>query len=319
LVTYETKNGPAGQDGARRAGEERRSGERRRVGERRRAELGEFLKARRARLSPGDFGMAPGSRRRTPGLRREEVALLAGVGVTWYTWLEQGRQINASTQVLDAVASTLRLDRAEREHLYRLAEATPLRSECADRAVPDAIREIVNSLDPLPASLLNGRHDMLMSNSASEELFWEWHTMPCVHKNTLWCCITEPTARGKFPEYEAHVRYLVARMRSAYSRHIGDPDWEEDIRRLASLSREFADLWARHEVADPEPRILTYLHPQAGTLCLAVSELQVPALPEARIVVYTPQDDQTREKMPLTRRAAPAAPVARSRPGQLRK
>ena len=323
MVTYETKNGPARQDGARRAGEERRPGERRRVGERRRAELGEFLKARRARLSPGDFGMAPGSRRRTPGLRREEVALLAGVGVTWYTWLEQGRQINASTQVLDAVASTLRLDRAEREHLYRLAEATPLRTECAGRAVPDAIREIVDSLDPLPASLLNGRHDMLMSNSASEELFWEWHTMPCVHKNTLWCCITEPTARGKFPEYEAHVRYLVARMRSAYSRHIGDPDWEEDIRRLASLSREFADLWARHEVADPEPRTLTYLHPQAGTLCLAVSELQVPAMPEARIVVYTPQDDQTREKMPLTRRAAPAAPVrrpgGRSRPGQLRK
>jgi len=314
LVTYETKNGPARQDGARRAGEERRPGERRRVGERRRAELGEFLKARRARLSPGDFGMAPGSRRRTPGLRREEVALLAGVGVTWYTWLEQGRQINASTQVLDAVASTLRLDRAEREHLYRLAEATPLRSECAGRAVPDAIREIVNSLDPLPASLLNGRHDMLMSNSASEELFWEWHTMPCVHKNTLWCCITEPTARGKFPEYEAHVRYLVARMRSAYSRHIGDPDWEEDIRRLASLSREFADLWARHEVADPEPRTLTYLHPQAGTLCLAVSELQVPAMPEARIVVYTPQDDQTREKMPLTRRAAPAGPAAGAAP-----
>jgi transcriptional regulator with XRE-family HTH domain len=314
LVTYETKNGPARQDGARRAGEERRPGERRRVGERRRAELGEFLKARRARLRPGDFGMAPSSRRRTPGLRREEVALLAGVGVTWYTWLEQGRQINASTQVLDAVASTLRLDRAEREHLYRLAEATPLRTECAGRAVPDAIREIVDSLDPLPASLLNGRHDMLMSNSASEELFWEWHTMPCVHKNTLWCCITEPTARGKFPEYEAHVRYLVARMRSAYSRHIGDPDWEEDIRRLASLSREFADLWARHEVADPEPRTLTYLHPQAGTLCLAVSELQVPAMPEARIVVYTPQDDQTRENMPLTRRAAPVAPVAGAGP-----
>src|SRR5579863_136895 len=101
----------------------------RRAVERRRAELGEFLKARRAQLSPGDFGMPPGSRRRTPGLRREEVALLAGVGVTWYTWLEQGRQINASTQVIDAVARTLRLDRAEREHLYRLAEATPLRTE----------------------------------------------------------------------------------------------------------------------------------------------------------------------------------------------
>jgi transcriptional regulator with XRE-family HTH domain len=306
LVTYETKNGPAQKDGARQAGESRRAGERRRVGERRRAELGEFLKARRARLSPGDFGMPPGSRRRTPGLRREEVALLAGVGVTWYTWLEQGRQINASTQVLDAVAGTLRLDRAEREHLYRLAEATPLRTEGADRAVPDTIREIVRSLDPLPASLLNGRHDILMSNDASEELFWEWHSMPCVHKNTLWCCITEPAARGRLPEYEAHVRYLVARMRSAYSRHIGDPDWEEDIRRLASLSREFADLWARHEVADPEPRTLTYLHPRAGALHLAVNELHVPDMPEARIVIYTPRDEATRGRMPLTRRPAPS-------------
>ncbi len=93
----------------------------RQAGERRRAELGNFLKARRARLTPGDFGMPPGSRRRRRAAP-EEVALLAGVGVTWYTWLEQGRQINASMQVLDAVARTLRLDRAEREHLYRLAE-----------------------------------------------------------------------------------------------------------------------------------------------------------------------------------------------------
>jgi transcriptional regulator with XRE-family HTH domain len=293
LATYEPKDGSA-----------------RLAGERRRAELGEFLKARRARLSPGDFGMPPGSRRRTPGLRREEVALLAGVGVTWYTWLEQGRQINASTQVLDAVARTLRLDRAEREHLYRLAEATPLRTERPRPAIPDSIREILQSLDPLPASLINSRFDILLSNEASEELFWEWHTMPCVHKNTLWCCVTEPTARGKFPEYEGHVRYLVARLRSAYSLHVGDPDWEEDIRRLASLSREFADLWSRHEVADCEPRTLTYLHPQAGPLSLAVSELELPLMPGARVVVYTPRDEDTRSRMPLTRRAAaPASTV----------
>ena len=247
--------------------------------------------------------MPRGSRRRTPGLRREEVALLAGVGVTWYTWLEQGRQINASTQVLDAVARTLRLDRAEREHLYRLAEATPLRAECARQTVPDTIREIVRSLEPLPASLINSRFDILLSNDASEDLFWEWHSMPCIHKNTLWCCVTEPSARDKFPEYDAHVRYLVARLRSAYSRHIGDPDWDEDIRRLASLSREFAELWARHEVADAEPRELTYLHPRAGTLSLAVSELEMPAMPEARIVIYTPRDEDTRARLPLTRQA----------------
>jgi transcriptional regulator with XRE-family HTH domain len=283
VVTYEAKRRPTGR-------------------ERRRAELGDFLKARRAQLSPEDFGMPPGSRRRTPGLRREEVALLAGVGVTWYTWLEQGRPINASAQVLDAVATTLKLDSAERWHLYRLAEATPVRTQCASSVIPASISEIVTSLEPLPASLINSRYDVLFSNSAAEDLFWDWHTMPCVHRNTLWCCLTEPTARDKFPEYQAHVRYLVARLRAAYAAHVGDPDWEEDIRRLCGLSREFADLWALHEVASWEPRTLTYAHPRAGQVCLEVSELGVPDMPDTRITVYTPKDDDTRARMPLTRR-----------------
>ena len=289
---------------------ERRQPERgpsaKRQSEQRRSELGQFLKARRARLSPEDVGMPPGTRRRTPGLRREEVALLAGVGVTWYTWLEQGRQINASTQVLDAVARTLRLDRAERWHLYRLAEAMPLRAQGdrkgEPRAVPGPIAEILRSLDPLPASLVNSRFDILMSNDASEELFWEWHSLPCIHKNQLWCVVTEPTARDKFPEYDTHIRYQVARLRSAYSRHIGEPDWDEDIRRLSGLSSEFAALWDRHEVAETEPRILTYTHPRAGRVRFAVSELDLPAIPDTRLMVYTPDDEQTRERLALTRR-----------------
>jgi transcriptional regulator with XRE-family HTH domain len=284
VVTYEASGAPA-----------------RQAGERRRAELGEFLKARRAKLTPGDFGMPPGSRRRTPGLRREEVALLAGVGVTWYTWLEQGREINASTQVLDAVARTLRMDPAEREHLYRLAEATPLRTENVCGAVPDAVREIVESLDPLPASLINARFDILVSNAAAEDLFWEWHLLPCIHKNNLWCCVTEPAARGQLLEYDRHIRYMVARLRAAYINHMGEPEWEEDIRRLSSLSREFADLWARHEVTKPERRTLTYLHKRAGALHLAATELDVPDLPEARVMVYTPLDAETRARLPLTR------------------
>ncbi len=271
---------------------------------RRREELGKFLKARRARLAPENFGLPAGSRRRTPGLRREELALLAGVGVTWYTWLEQGREINASVQVLDALARTLQLDRAGREHLYWLAEASPLLTGTARRAIPAEVREIVASLDPLPASLTNGRFDILLSNDASEELFWNWHEMPCIHKNTLWCCITEPSAREKFPQYEQEMPYLVARLRAAYARHVGDPDWEEDIRRLSSLSEEFAGLWARHEVADPEPRIRTFIHPKAGPVTFAVTELEFPMLPEARLTVYTPADEQTRARLPLTRRVS---------------
>jgi transcriptional regulator with XRE-family HTH domain len=270
--------------------------------DRRRAELGKFLKARRAQLSPADFGLPGGSRRRTPGLRREELALLAGIGVTWYTWLEQGREINASTQVLDALARTLRLDRAEREHLYWLAEAAPLLAGAERGPIPAEVREIIVSLDPLPALLTNGRFDILLSNDASEDLFWDWHEMPCVHKNSLWCCITEPSAREKFPQYEREMSYLVGRLRAAYAKHVGDPEWEEDIRRLSALSREFARLWDRHEVAGPQIRTVTFAHPKAGPVTFTATELELPVLPETLLTVYTPADEQTRDRLPLTRR-----------------
>jgi transcriptional regulator with XRE-family HTH domain len=267
----------------------------------RRAALGGFLKARRGRLSPEDVGLPPGPRRRTPGLRREEVALLAGVGITWYTWLEQGRPINASGQVLDAVARTLRLDRAEREHLYRLAEATPVRVRTDSAVVPETLRDILHGLDPLPAALVNGRFDVIESNDGHQALFVEWHSLPCVHRNLLWCCVTEPRARERFLNYDQEVSHLVARLRSGYGRHVGDPSWEEDIRRLLELSPEFAELWARHEVAEPADRTLRFRHPDAGELTFTASELTSPAAGGLHFRIYTPQDEPTRERLPLTR------------------
>jgi transcriptional regulator with XRE-family HTH domain len=267
-----------------------------------RAELGRFLKARRAKVRPEDVGLAPGPRRRTPGLRREEVALLAGVGITWYTWLEQGRQINASAQVLDAVSRTLRLDMAGRWHLYRLAEATPLRSWAGSARIPDSVRAIVRSLDPLPTVLINSGFDVIEANDAHEDLFWDWHSLPCVHKNLLWCCVTEPAARDQFLDYDREVPHLVARLRAAYGRHVGEREWEEDIRRLADLSPEFASLWARQEVAGPQERIRRFRHPEAGVLTFTSTELEISAVPELRIVVNTPADDDTWARLPLTRR-----------------
>jgi transcriptional regulator with XRE-family HTH domain len=268
----------------------------------RRAELGNFLKARRARVRPEDVGLPPGPRRRTPGLRREEVALLAGVGVTWYTWLEQGRPINASAQVLDAVSRTLQLGPAERWHLYRLAEATPLRSGASAAVAPEAVRDVIRSLDPLPATLVNGRYDIIQTNDAHEEMFWDWHTLPCVHKNVLWCCVTEPRARDWFVNYDEEVQHLVARLRSAYGQHVGDPDWEEDLRRLADLSPEFAKLWERQEVAGPQVRTRLFNHPRAGLLTFAATEFEVSAVPGLRVLVNTPQDADTWARLPLTRR-----------------
>lgn len=268
----------------------------------RRGELGEFLKARRARVTPEAVDLPPGGRRRTPGLRREELAQLAGVGVTWYTWLEQGRPINVSGQVLDAVATTLRLNDLERAHLYSLAEATPVRAKTGVFADELVLTEILAALDPLPALITNTRYDIIHSNRAYSDLFHDWHTLPCIHRNLLWCIVTEPLARKQLLNYDSEVPYLVARMRSAYVEHIGDPEWETDLARLRKLSPEFEQLWSKHEVAECEPRPRRILHPVAGELAFTVTELAVPAHPDLILFVETPADAHTRERLPLTRR-----------------
>lgn len=266
------------------------------------------MKACRARVLPEDVGLPAGGRRRTPGLRREELAQLAGVGVTWYTWLEQGRPINASGQVLDAVAAALRLSSIEREHLYRLAEATPARppraSVCASETV---FAEILDSLDPLPAVITNTRFDIIRTNVAFADLFHDWHELPCIHKNLLWCLVTEPTARQQLLNYDTEVPYLVGRLRSAYGEHVGDPDWETDLERLRALSPEFDQLWSRHEVAACTPRPRRVVHPVAGELHFTVTEFALPAHPDLLLFIETPADEETRKRLPLTRRSL--APV----------
>jgi transcriptional regulator with XRE-family HTH domain len=273
-----------------------------------RTELGEFLKARRARVAPEDVGLPRGGRRRTPGLRREELAQLAGVGVTWYTWLEQGRPINVSGQVLDAVATTLKLTPVEREHLYRLAEATPMRlPRTTDRAGEAVFDQIVDALDPLPAVITNTRFDIIRANKAYNDLFHDWHQLPCIHKNLLWCIITEPAARAQLLNYDTEIPYIVGRLRSAYGEHVGDPDWETDLARLRSICPEFDQLWSRHEVAECTPRRRRILNPRVGELRLDITELAVPAHPDLILFVETPADEETRAKLPRTRRSEATA------------
>src|SRR6266702_2599139 len=163
----------------------------------RRGELAAFLRSRRERITPEDVGLPGGHRRRTAGLRREEVAQLAGVGVTWYTWLEQGRPINASIQVLEAVARTLRLDQAEREHLYRLADipgaasAGGASAESCPQVAPE-VQRILDSLSPLPASVLNERFDLLAWNEPYAALWPGVVGAAPGERNTLWQCFTYP-------------------------------------------------------------------------------------------------------------------------------
>ena len=275
----------------------------------RRTELAAFLRARRARIGPAEVGLPPGLRRRTPGLRREEVAQIAGVGVTWYTWLEQGRPIRASVQVLDAIARALRLDQAELEHLYRLAGVPAVPAEAPAAAVSPALREILDSLEPLPALLLNSRYDVLASNQAHKDLVYQWHPVPCQHRNILLCCFTEPEVRRRIVNFDEEAPRMVATFRASFAQHLGEPAWTAFVRRLCAASPEFAELWTRHDVASPGSATKHFMHPKAGLLRLRSTSLAVADMPEARIVVYTPTDEETRRRLPLTRRATAAAAV----------
>jgi len=264
-------------------------------GRTRRVELAAFLRSRRERISPEDAGLPPGFRRRTAGLRREEVAQLAGVGVTWYTWLEQGRPINASTQVLDAVARTLRLDQPEREHLYRLADVpVPAPAPEADGMCVPEIQQILDGLTTLPATLLNERFDVLAWNAGFAALFPTLVGADRAVRNTLWLCFTHPPCCHPYLNRADQLGLMVAQLRAAYGRHIGEPAWAGFVRRLQAASPEFGQMWAQHEVAAVAAYDKIFRHPAHPRLAMTSNSLAVNAMPGTRMVVYTPADETTR-------------------------
>ena len=264
----------------------------------RRAELGAFLRSRRERITPEDAGLPPGIRRRTAGLRREEVAQLSGVGVTWYTWLEQGRPINASAQVLNAVARTLRLDQAEREHLYRLASssAAPPAPAGDGLGIPE-IQEILDGLTTLPATVLNERFDVLAWNAAFAALFPTVVAAPPADRNTLWLNFIQPECCHPYLNRADHLGMMVAQLRAAYGRHLGEPAWTGFVRRLQAASPEFAQMWDQHDVASPASYLKIFRHPAYDRLTMTTNSLAVLAVPGTRMVVYTPADDTTRSAL----------------------
>jgi transcriptional regulator with XRE-family HTH domain len=271
---------------------------RRTPGGERRAELASFLRSRRERITPQDVGMPGGARRRTPGLRREEVAQLAGVGVTWYTWLEQGRPINASAQVLGAVARTLRLDDAECEHLYRLADATQPTTVVAERdTVSDDLQAILEGLEPLPAVLINNRSDLLGWNQTYGTLFTEMVSGPPAERNSFWFMFVTPRGREMLVNLEEQAHRAVAVFRYRYTQHLGDPEWRQFVDRLCAASPMFAEMWQTYDVAPPGPCDKVFRIPEIGDVALRTTNLDVADLPGVRLVVYNPVDEVSRARI----------------------
>jgi len=255
----------------------------------RRAELADFLRRRRAALQPDDVGLPGGGRRRTPGLRREEVAQLAGVGATWYTWLEQGRDVRASVDVLEALARALKLTPAERTHLILLGrgEAAPPLEQPPEKATT-AMRRLIESLDPTPAYLLGRRWDYLAWNRAAAALFGELGDIPRPARNHLWQLFMDPRRRALMPDWPAHVRLVVAKFRADSARQLGDPAFEELVTALRQASPEFAKAWKRHEVAQSAQGRKELHHPDAGPLVFEHGVFHPTQAPDQRLVVYSP-------------------------------
>jgi transcriptional regulator with XRE-family HTH domain len=257
-----------------------------------RAELAEFLRARRAAVRPEQVKLPRGRGRRTPGLRREEVALLAGVSLTWYTWLEQGRRINASRDVLRALARALQLDDAGRDHLLSLAEPAPPADDARPLVSPDdvptALLRLITRLEPAPAYVLGPHWEFAAWNSAEERLYPRLAQLDGIERTLMWVLFADPYTKELIVDWDIHARQALAEFRAATTAVRNDAVMVELIETVSAASDEFAKWWAAHDVASFESRLRRFNHPNAGILTFEY-QLLVPAeWPDLRVVTQLP-------------------------------
>ncbi len=253
-----------------------------------RAELAEFLRARRDAVTPEQVGLPRGaSRRRTPGLRREEVAMLAGVSLTWYTWLEQGRRINASDDVLAAIGRALRLDEAGIEHLLAIAQPSTGPVDTPQEA-PTALVRLIDALDPAPAYVLGPRWEFLAWNAAQARLYPRLVELDGLERNLLWVLFADPFTRELIVDWDLHAKQALAEFRAGTTGLRGDPEFAELVDKLESASDEFAAWWPEHDVSGFETRIRRFRHPAAGLLTFEYQQLAPVEWPALRVNCQLP-------------------------------
>jgi len=248
------------------------------------AEFGNFLRSRREKLTPEAVGLATGRRRRTAGLRREEVAELAGIGVDWYIRLEQGRAVKPSVSTIDALARALRLNRTEHAHLKALARDAA-RKPFVREDVPSGLRELVASLNQ-PAYITGRRWDVLAWNAAADEIFG-FSRLADDERNTLLLVLCTPTARRLFgAQWKEQARRMVAQFRATHDLWAGDPAFVDLLERLRRGSREFRDWWAAHDINSPVAGEKLLEHPKKGRVRLRYATFQANDDPALKLAIY---------------------------------
>lgn len=255
----------------------------------RRKELGLFLRARRDQALRADYGLPPVGRTRERGLRREEVAFLSGVSVTWYTWLEQGRDISPSRQVLEAISRALHLSSTGLGYVLSLggyASAAPA-GPAADTAPPH-IQRLLDALDPNPSFALFPDWGVAGWNTAYAALYPNIAKVPAADRNLLWLVFTDPYVRNLLPDWETTSKRFLAEFRAETGQRLGDPDIQYQVERLKEASPEFRQGWDLYDILGFESRERLFHHPAVGVLQLEHHQVSPSDRPDLHIVVYTP-------------------------------
>lgn len=267
-----------------------------------REELADFLRRRREAIRPADVGLTDGPRRRTAGLRREEVAMLAGMSVDYVVRLEQGRSSQPSAQLLVALARALRLSDDERDHLFHLAGHRPPPADGAARPARAGLVRMLDLLGDTPALVMSDLGEVLAQNRASLLLMSDLTGFSGDRRYIAYRWFTEPDARAVGPaeEEEYHARRLVADLRAVAGRRAGDPTVTGLVERLRAASARFRRLWAEHEVAVRRADRKTFLHPRVGRLLMDCETLVTPDQRQ-QLLVLTPADAEARERLELLR------------------
>jgi transcriptional regulator with XRE-family HTH domain len=265
-----------------------------------REELSDFLRSRRGRLTPDELGLRSYGPRRVPGLRREELAQLAGMSVDYYTRLEQGRGVHPSRSVLDAIARALQLDQAETSHLLRLAapQSTPRRKRSPERVRP-AVRLLLERLDRVAVLVLGRRMDVLAWNSLAAVLICDFGALPPRERNMVRLTFLDESTRSLYPEWDRAAANGAALLRSAAGRWPDDPELEALVGELSVKSNEFVRAWAHHEVREQMYGTKRIHHPLVGELRLLYETLALPDEHEQQLATYTAADTESQTALDL--------------------
>lgn len=267
--------------------------------------LGIFLKDRRARLDPSAFGFS--GRRRTPGLRREEVAGRANISTTWYTWLEQGRGGPPSPRVLESLADALMLTDAEREHLFLVGIGKLPRAQSAStEAITPRVQRLLDALTFIPAIVTTPRWDVIAWNHAARDALADYTALSNHDRNVLRRMFLDPATRASQQEWKTIARYLVATFRAAIARAGEEELAEALIAELTAKSDEFAVMWADNDVQSMGDGIKGIRHPTAGDIAFEFSSFAIDGRPDLKLITYNPaNEDDTKKVQELCDSLAP--------------